>query len=76
MPVCPVYQNVSTQGETNPETIKANLISQLTSSVKWTQSVQNMIGDGASKFTEVGPGKALQGMILKINKEVERDGIS
>ena len=76
VPVCPVYQNVSTQGETNPETIKANLISQLTSSVKWTQSVQNMIGDGASKFTEVGPGKALQGMILKINKEVERDGIS
>ena len=76
VPVCPIYQNVSTQGETNPETIKANLISQLTSSVKWTQSVQNMIGDGASKFTEVGPGKALQGMILKINKEVERDGIS
>ena len=76
VPVCPVYQNVSTQGETNPETIKANLISQLTSSVKWTQSVQNMIGDGASKFTEVGPGKALQGMILKINKEVERDGLS
>jgi|MGYP000209041806 [acyl-carrier-protein] S-malonyltransferase len=76
VPVCPVYQNVSTQGETNPDTIKANLISQLTSSVKWTQSVQNMIGDGASKFTEVGPGKALQGMILKINKEVERDGIS
>jgi [acyl-carrier-protein] S-malonyltransferase len=76
VPVCPVYQNVSTQGETKPETIKANLISQLTSSVKWTQSVQNMIGDGASKFTEVGPGKALQGMILKINKEVERDGIS
>jgi [acyl-carrier-protein] S-malonyltransferase len=76
VPVCPVYQNVSTQGETKPETIKANLISQLTSSVKWTQSVQNMIGDGASKFTEVGPGKALQGMILKINKEVERDGLS
>jgi [acyl-carrier-protein] S-malonyltransferase len=76
VPVCPVYQNVSTQGETNPDTIKANLISQLTSSVKWTQSVQNMIANGASKFTEVGPGKALQGMILKINKEVERDGIS
>jgi [acyl-carrier-protein] S-malonyltransferase len=76
VPVCPVYQNVSTQGETNPDTIKANLISQLTSSVKWTQSVQNMIANGALKFTEVGPGKALQGMILKINKEVERDGIS
>ncbi len=76
VPICPVYQNVSTRGETNPDSIKANLISQLTSSVKWTQSVQNMIEDGASKFTEVGPGKALQGMILKINKEVERDGIS
>jgi [acyl-carrier-protein] S-malonyltransferase len=76
VPVCPVYQNVSTQGETNPDTIKANLISQLTSSVKWTQSVQNMIANGALKFTEVGPGKTLQGMILKINKEVERDGIS
>ena len=76
VPVCPVYQNVSTQGETNPDTIKANLISQLTSSVKWTQSVQNMIANGALKLTEVGPGKALQGMILKINKEVERDGIS
>ncbi|HBN02573.1 MAG TPA: [acyl-carrier-protein] S-malonyltransferase, partial [Bacteroidetes bacterium] len=61
VPVCPVYQNVSTQGETNPDTIKANLISQLTSSVKWTQSVQNMIANGALKFTEVGPGKALQG---------------
>jgi [acyl-carrier-protein] S-malonyltransferase len=76
VPICPVYQNVSTRGETNPDSIKENLISQLTSSVKWTQSVQNMIADGASKFTEVGPGKALQGMILKINKEVERDGIS
>jgi [acyl-carrier-protein] S-malonyltransferase len=76
VPICPVYQNVSTYGETNPDSIKANLISQLTSSVKWTQSVQNMISDGALKFTEVGPGKALQGMIIKINNAVERDGIS
>lgn len=76
VPICPVYQNVSTHGETNPDSIKANLILQLTSSVKWTQSVQNMIADGALKFTEVGPGKALQGMIIKINNVVERDGIS
>ena len=75
-PTCPVYQNVSTQGETEPATIKANLVAQLTSSVKWNQSVQNMIADGATKYTEVGPGKALQGMLIKINKEIERDGIS
>lgn len=75
-PSCPVYQNVSTQGETDPATIKANLIAQLTSSVKWTQSVQHMIADGATRFTEVGPGKALQGMIVKIDRSVERDGIS
>jgi len=75
-PNCPVYQNVSTKGETDPATIKANLVAQLTSSVKWNQSVQNMIADGAIKFTEVGPGKALQGMLIKINKEVEREGIS
>jgi [acyl-carrier-protein] S-malonyltransferase len=75
-PSCPVYQNVSTQGETDPATIKANLIAQLTSSVKWTQSVQNMIADGATSFTEVGPGKALQGMLAKIDRSVERAGIS
>ncbi len=75
-PTCPVYQNVSTRAETDPETIKKNLIAQLTSSVKWTQSVQHMIADGATSFTEVGPGKALQGMLIKINKKVERDGIS
>lgn len=76
IPICPVYQNVSTKGETDPATIKANLIAQLTSSVKWTQSVQNMIADGATKFTEVGPGKALQGMLAKIDRSVERNGIS
>ncbi len=75
-PSCPVYQNVSTKAETDPATIKANLISQLTSSVKWTQSVQNMIADGATSFTEVGPGKALQGMLVKIDRSVERAGIS
>lgn len=70
-PICPVYQNVSTKAETNPETIKTNLIAQLTAPVKWTQSVQNMITDGATSFTEVGPGTVLQGLIKKINKEVE-----
>ncbi len=70
-PVCPVYQNVSTKGETTPETIKANLIAQLTAPVKWTQSVQNMIADGADLFTEVGPGNVLQGLIKKINPNVE-----
>lgn len=75
-PNCPVYQNLSTIAETNPETIKKNLIAQLTSSVKWTQSVQNMIADGATSFTEVGPGKALQGMLAKIDRSVERAGIS
>ena len=70
-PKCPVYQNVSTIGETSPDTIKTNLIAQLTAPVKWTQSVQNMISDGAISFTEVGPGNVLQGLIKKINKEVE-----
>lgn len=70
-PVCPVYQNVSTVAETEPKTIKANLIAQLTAPVKWTQSVQHMIADGATSFTEVGPGNVLQGLVKKINKEVE-----
>ena len=73
-PVCPVYQNVSTTGETDPETIKANLISQLTSPVKWTQSVQNMIADGATEFVELGPGKVLQGLVSKIDKNVTVSG--
>jgi [acyl-carrier-protein] S-malonyltransferase len=75
-PKCPVYQNVSTIGETVPETIKANLIAQLTSPVRWTQSVQNMIADGADDFTELGPGSVLQGLIGKINGEVAKQGIS
>lgn len=74
IPLCPVYQNVSTTGETEPETIKANLISQLTSPVKWTQSVQNMIADGANDFVELGPGKVLQGLISKINNTVSVSG--
>ena len=75
-PSCPIYQNVSTTAETDIKRIKNNLIAQLTAPVKWTQSVENMIASGASKFTELGPGKALQGMLIKINKDVDRSGIS
>ena len=69
-PIIPIYQNVTTTAVTDPEEIKKNLIAQLTGSVKWTQSIQNMIADGASHFVEVGPGKALQGLIKKISSEV------
>ena len=75
-PICPVYQNVDAQPHTDPAEIKQNLIAQLTSSVRWTKSVQNMIADGADDFTECGPGKALQGMIAKINREVSVHGIT
>lgn len=67
----PVYQNITTTAVTNPDEIKQNLIAQLTGPVKWTQSVQNMIKDGASHFVEVGPGKTLQGLIKKIDSSVE-----
>jgi [acyl-carrier-protein] S-malonyltransferase len=73
-PKCPVYQNVSTKGETDPKVIKKNLIAQLTAPVRWTQSVQNMIADGATEFVELGPGAVLQGLIKKINKEVATSG--
>lgn len=69
-PICPVYQNVSTFAVTDPEEIKKNLVFQLTSPVKWTQSVQNMIKDGATEFTEVGPGKVLQGLVKKIDRSM------
>ncbi len=69
-PVCPIYQNVSALAETNPGTIKENLKKQLTASVKWTQTVQQMIADGATSFTEVGPGTALQGMIKKVDRSM------
>lgn len=72
-PVCPVYQNVTAKAETNPEAIKENLKIQLTASVKWTQTVKNMIADGATSFVEVGPGKALQGMVKKIDKAMPCD---
>jgi [acyl-carrier-protein] S-malonyltransferase len=70
-PVCPVYQNVTAKGVTNPEEIKKNLIAQLTAPVRWTQTVEQMLADGANHFIEVGPGKVLQGLIKKVNKEVE-----
>ncbi len=73
-PVCPVYQNVPATAVTDPEEIKANLIIQLTAPVKWTQSVQNMIADGATLFTEVGPGNVLQGLVKKINKDAVTAG--
>jgi [acyl-carrier-protein] S-malonyltransferase len=69
-PVCPIYQNVSALAEINPEIIKENLKKQLTASVKWTQTVQQMIADGATSFTEVGPGTALQGMIKKVDRSM------
>jgi len=69
-PVCPVYQNVTAAGERDPKEIKENLKKQLTAPVKWTQTVKNMIADGASSFTEVGPGKALQGMVKKVDRKM------
>ena len=71
---CPIYQNVPTRAVTNIADIKKNLISQLTASVKWTQSVQNMIKDGATLFAEVGPGRVLQGLVKKIDASVETYG--
>jgi len=75
-PSCPVYQNVVAKGVINKDEIKQNLIDQLTGAVRWTQCVQAMIADGVSKFTEIGPGKVLQGLILKINKEVSAESVS
>ena len=74
-PSCPVYQNVSAFPVTDPSQIKENLISQLTAPVKWTQTVENMINDGATSFTEIGPGKVLQGLIKKVVKSVETAGV-
>ncbi len=70
-PICPVYQNVTAVAVTNPDEIKKNLIAQLTAPVKWTQTVQQMVADGAKHFTEVGPGKVLQGLVKKVSQDVE-----
>ncbi len=75
-PVCPVYQNVNAQAVTNPATIKENLVAQLTAPVRWTQTVQNMIADGVTSFTEVGPGKVLQGLVKKVDRKMECNGFS
>jgi [acyl-carrier-protein] S-malonyltransferase len=75
-PSCPVYQNYSAKAVTDPVEIKRNLIDQLTGPVRWTQSVEAMIAGGATHFTESGPGKVLQGLVLKINKEMVVDGVS
>jgi [acyl-carrier-protein] S-malonyltransferase len=74
-PICPIYQNVSTTGMTDVERIKENLIAQLTAPVKWTQSVEQMVADGATEFIESGPGKVLQGLVKKIHKEAEVSSI-
>jgi len=76
IPSCTVYQNVVANAVTDRDEIKKNLIEQLTGAVRWTQSVQAMIADGATHFTEVGPGKVLQGLVLKIDKTMSIDGIS
>jgi [acyl-carrier-protein] S-malonyltransferase len=75
-PVCPVYQNVNALPSSDADTIKSNLVSQLTSPVRWTQSIINMIAGGASSFTEVGPGSVLQGLIKKVNKDIPTEGAS
>jgi [acyl-carrier-protein] S-malonyltransferase len=75
-PICPVYQNVTASAVTDPAQIKANLIAQLTGAVKWTQSVEAMVAEGATHFTEFGPGKVLQGLVQKVYKEALVDGVN
>ena len=75
-PICPIYQNVDAKPETDIVKIKQNLILQLTSPVRWTQTVKNMMADGASEFTEIGPGKVLQGLIKKVDRKMPTQGIS
>lgn len=76
VPICPVYQNVDAKPYTDPDSIRKNLIAQLTASVRWTQIMKNMIADGASSFLEIGPGKVLQGLLKKVSTEAEINGIS
>ena len=75
-PLCPIYQNVSGHALSTENEIKENLISQLTSPVRWTQSINNMINDGATEFIEVGPGKVLQGLVRKINRHIEAGSLN
>jgi [acyl-carrier-protein] S-malonyltransferase len=76
MPICPIYQNVVAKSVSDPAAIKQNLIDQLTGAVRWTQSVQAMVHDGAKEFTEVGPGKVLQGLVQKVFREAVVSGVS
>lgn len=71
VPICPVYQNVNAQAVADPAVIKKNLVAQLTAPVRWTQTIENMLKDGATQFIEAGPGKVLQGLVKKVNKEAE-----
>ena len=75
-PVCPVYQNVTAKPVSDPEMIKKNLIAQLTAPVRWTQTVKNMIADGCTSFTEIGPGQVLQGLVKKVDRTMETSGIN
>ena len=75
-PACPVYQNVTALPATDPDVIKANLLKQLTSPVRWTQTVQNMVADGADYFLEIGPGTVLQGLVGRIAPDVVKEGLS
>ena len=75
-PKCPIYQNVTFNAVSNPKEIKTNLIKQLTAPVKWTQTMEQMLADGANDFTEVGPGKVLQGLLRKVNRQVNAESIS
>jgi [acyl-carrier-protein] S-malonyltransferase len=75
-PVCPVYQNVTAGAVSDPEVIKKNLIAQLTAPVRWTQTVKNMINDGCTSFTEIGPGQVLQGLVKKVDRTIETIGIN
>jgi [acyl-carrier-protein] S-malonyltransferase len=74
-PICPIYQNVTAQVVSNPDIIKANLVKQLTAPVKWTQTMKQMLADGATSFTEVGPGKVLLGLLKKVNRQVPTDSV-
>jgi [acyl-carrier-protein] S-malonyltransferase len=75
IPICPIFQNVNAESVINPDTIKQNLIAQLTAPVKWTQTMQNMIAAGATNFYEAGPGKVLQGLVKKVNKDIEAQSV-
>jgi [acyl-carrier-protein] S-malonyltransferase len=75
-PICPIYQNVTASAVTDPEEIKRNLIAQLTAPVRWTQTIKQMVADGATEFIEVGPGKVLQGLVKKIDNTVSAESIS